>query len=63
MQGNGNSRVSVNKPYTVRPLYNVVLGGTEFLSQKPRYREVRVIERVRKYFGMRARAEANDLIQ
>ena len=30
---------------TVGPLYNAVLGGTRFLGQKPRYREVRVIER------------------
>ena len=55
--------ISQTQGNTVRPLYNAVLGGTEFLSQKPRYREVRVIERVRKCFGMPARREDTDLIQ
>ena len=38
-------------------------GGTKFWLQKPRYREVRVIERVKEYSGMPARGEATDLIQ
>ena len=43
LRADHSQRYTARALYTVRPLYNAVLGGTGFLSQKPRYREVRVI--------------------